>query len=209
MTPRTAVLVLVALAAISAPARADVALSLEAGYFTLNAKDSAKAVFDGSGGGATFGGEVRYAFGSGFYVAGGGSYFKKDGERVFVAANGSPVFRLGHPLSVRIIPVYGTIGYRLRRSSSLVPYAGLGFGVALYREQSTVGGLTDSVSASKASGRAVAGVELGRGQVRIGAEVRYSRVPDAIGVGGVSKVYDEKDIGGLSLVGRIVLGPGH
>jgi hypothetical protein len=35
----------------------------------------------------------------------------------------------------------------------------------------------------------------------------YTTVPDTIGVDGVSKIYGEKDVGGLSFVGKIVLVP--
>jgi hypothetical protein len=37
----------------------------------------------------------------------------------------------------------------------------------------------------------------------------YSVVPNSLGLGGVSKVYGEKDIGGLSIVGRLIFTPGH
>ncbi|MBI3932504.1 MAG: outer membrane beta-barrel protein [Acidobacteria bacterium] len=180
------------------------ALSAHGGYFDLaGAKDSAEAVF-GSSGGPTFGGEVAYGFDNGFYVAAGASYFKKDGERVFVADAGGPVFKLGHPLSARILPAYATLGYRFRRSTSLVPYVAIGGGITSYREESTVAGLESSASATKPSGRLVAGLELGRGSFRLGVEASYSTTPDTIGVGGVSKIYGEDDVGGFSVVGKIV-----
>ena len=37
------------------------------------------------------------------------------------------------------------------------------------------------------------------------AEGAYSSVPDSIGVGGVSKVYGEKDLGGFSVLGKVVV----
>jgi hypothetical protein len=51
------------------------------------------------------------------------------------------------------------------------------------------------------------GVEWGRGPFRFGAEIMYTTVPDTIGVGGVSKIYNEKDVGGFSFVGKIVVVP--
>ena len=50
-----------------------------------------------------------------------------------------------------------------------------------------------------------AGVEVGRGHLRFGAEVGFSSVPDAIGVGGVSKVYGEDDLGGLHALGKLIV----
>ena len=180
-------------------------LAVSGGYFDMtNAKQSAKAVFGGSSGGVTFGAEVAYGFGNGFYVAGGARYFKKDGERVFVADKTGPVSPLGHPLSVRMIPIEATVGYRFGRRGSLVPYVGIGGGITAYHEESTVAGETGRQSESKGSGRVLAGLDLGRGSIRFGVEASYSKAPSTIGVGGVSKVYGETDVGGFSVAGRVV-----
>ncbi len=181
-----------------------IALDVAAGYQDLtSAKDSANAVFDGSSGGVTFGGGVRYGFGSGLFVGGFVRYFSKDGERVFVASPGGDVFRLGHPLSLRLIPFHGTVGWRFG-SGSLRPYVGGGVGFTSYREESTVGGVTESGSDTKFSAHLLGGVEFGRGSLRFAGEAMWTTVPDSLGVGGVSEVYGEKDIGGLSIVGKVV-----
>lgn len=177
----------------------------QAGYSDLSrAKDSAKAVFDGSSGGFTWGGGVGYHFDNGFFATAWARHFSKDGERVFVAGPGQEVFPLGHPLSVRIIPVQLTIGYRFFEGQSLVPYVGAGGGITSYHEESTVAGITDTTSETKGSGHVLAGIELGRGALRLGAEVGYTFVPNALGIGGVSQVYGESDIGGFFFVGKIV-----
>src|SRR6185503_7284465 len=139
----------------------------DAGYFDFtNARQSAQAVFDGSAGGFTGGGSLRYSFASGLFVAGGARYFQKTGERVFVADAGGEVFRLGHPLKVRTIPIYGLVGYRFerRRGAPLVPYFGLGGGVTMYHEESEIGGLVEGVvDETKGAGYGVLGLEYGRG----------------------------------------------
>ena len=175
------------------------------GYADLTqAKDSAKAVFDGSSGGFTWGGGAGYRFDNGFFTTLWVRSFSKDGERVFVAAPGDQVFPLGHPLSVRIVPVQVTIGYRFARERSLVPYVGAGGGITSYHEESTVAGLTDSTSETKGSGHVLAGVELGRGTLRGGLELGYTFAPNALGLAGVSQVYDESGVGGFFFVGKIV-----
>lgn len=177
----------------------------QAGYSDLSrAKDSAKAVFDGSSGGFAWGGGVGYHFDNGFFATAWARRFSKDGERVFVAGPGQEVFPLGHPLTVRIIPVQLTIGYRFFEGQSLVPYVGAGGGFTSYHEESTVAGITDTASETKASGHVVAGIELGRGALRLGAELGYTFVPNALGIGGVSQVYGESDIGGFFFVGKII-----
>ena len=184
---------LAALAAVLCPRPAagagEFSLTLDGGWHDLtNASNSAKAVFDGASGGPTFGLAVQYGLGESFFIRAGARYFQRDGERVFVAAPESPVFRLGHPLD-------GADHSRLRRWSasascrarSLRPYIGVGGGVTSYNEESDVAGEIFTSTATKASGHAVAGLDYGRGTVRFGGEVMYSLVPNTIGFGGVSR----------------------
>jgi hypothetical protein len=184
--------------AATAPASAQgLAIHAHGGYFGMKASDSAKAVFDSSGG-FTGGGGISYGFAKHFYVEAGARYFSKSGEKVFVAGPGDPVFKLGFPLEMRLIPIYGTLGYRfLGGKSAFVPYLGVGGGVTSYREESTVAGIVTTESQSKASFHGVLGLEYGKGHLRFAVEGLYTAVPDAIGVGGVSKVYGEDDLGGF------------
>jgi len=182
-------------------------ITLEAygGYSSLSrATRSADAVF-GSSGGGTYGGAVGYVFERGFYVSAGARTFSKTGTRVFVADASSPAFSLGHPLKARIIPIFATLGYRFRFGKArFVPYVGVGGGITSYREESTIAGLTDKTSQSKAGGHALLGIEFGRSRLRVAVEGMYATVPDTIGVGGVSKVYNEKDVGGFTVLGKVV-----
>ncbi|HEV7503032.1 MAG TPA: outer membrane beta-barrel protein [Vicinamibacteria bacterium] len=195
-----------ALLATSADA-ADLAVGAEGGYFAMtNAQNSAKAIFDGSTGGGTFGGFLHVGLGERFFVEAHGRRFQKTGDRVFVADATSPVFHLGHPLTVRTVPFYGMVGYKFLHGSRWAPYVALGIGSTQYRETSDVAGLVETSSTSKASGLIALGVDFLTGPVRLGAEVSYSTVPNAIGDSGVSKVYGENNVGGISIVGRLSFG---
>jgi opacity protein-like surface antigen len=209
MRPSTALaLSSIALAALARPAPAvagSFGVEAHGGYHSLSASQSARAVFDGTTGGATFGGAVRYVLYKGFYIAGGARTFSRSGERVYVAAAGGPVAKLGFPLEVRITPIFGTLGYRFREGRSFVPYLGVGGGVTQFRETSDITGDVREESRGQSSFHALAGLEYGRGVIRFGAEGVYSSTPDSIGVGGVSKVYGEKDIGGWSVLGKLIL----
>ena len=204
-------LALVALAVLglsAGPATAgELAAEVQGGYFGMTASESATAVFNSSGG-LTWGGAGRYSFDLGVYVAAGVRTFSKDGERVFVAGPGDPVARLGFPLSMRITPVFATVGYRLRDGKMIVPYAGLGGSLNLFREESEVAELVYEESKTKAGFHVVGGVEVGRGRFRFGAELGWSAVPSAVGFGGVSEVYGENNLGGWSVVGKLVIAPG-
>lgn len=200
--------IMVALAAFAAGgARAHAAafgVEAQAGYFSMTATQSAKAVFNGSTGGATFGGAVRYVIKHGFFVAAGARTFSKSGERVFLADKFSTVQKLGFPLDARITPIFGIVGYRFRDGHALVPYVGLGGGITKFRETSDVLGDVRNENSSKGAFQAVVGVEYGKGLLRFGAEGVYSTA-NSLGLGGVSKVYGETDAGGLSAIGKLIL----
>jgi hypothetical protein len=181
------------------------AVSAEGGYQMLNnATDSAKAVFDGSTGGGAFGGSLRLSLTRSFFAGAGLHVFNKSGgQRVFVDGPGGTVFPLGHPLEIRVRPIYGFVGYRLRPGSLLSPYLAVGAGSASYRETSTVAGVTTTDTASKFTWHGAAGLEYAAGRFGLGAEVRYTGLPDVVGLGGVSRIYNENDLGGISMIGRL------
>jgi hypothetical protein len=185
----------------------DWAVGVDAGYFSMtNASKSAKAIFDGSSGGGTYGGFFQIGVGHSFVVSAHGRFFEKTGERVFVENAGGEVFRLGHPLTIRLIPMYGMVAYRIGQSPRWAPYFGAGIGATSYKETSDVAGLIETSTATKASYHFSAGVDFLSGPLRVGVEVTYSLVPNTIGESGVSKVYGESDVGGATIVGRLGFG---
>jgi hypothetical protein len=206
MNTRRTLLAGLLIAAFAPSARAQkFGVELEGGYADLtNSQRSAQAVFDGASGSGTFGGSFRFVPKKGFYVSAGARTWSKDGERVFVASPTGPVQRLGFPLSVRLVPITATVGYRFRRTRALVPYVGVGGGVTLYREESDVAGETQKESRSAGTFVGEAGLEYGRKSLRFGVEGSYSTAPKGAGVAGVSHVYGEDDIGGWAVLGKVV-----
>jgi opacity protein-like surface antigen len=201
---RTALAAIAVLAAAAVPAGAgELAIEAHAGYLDMTAGNSTSALF-GSTGAGTFGGAVRYTFWRGAFLSAGARTLSKDGERVFVASPNSPVQKLGFPLSIRLTPIVLQAGYRIRDGHLVVPYVAAGLSVMRFREESEVAGEAFDEERTKTGFLGAAGAEVGRGHVRFGAEVGWSTVPDAIGMGGVSKVYGEDDLGGLHAVGKLV-----
>lgn len=192
----------------AAPARAQsIGVDFEAGYRTLSAADSAQAIF-GSSSGFTWGGSAQYAFKMGLFLRAGGRSFSKSGERVFLADASSTPYPLGFPLEMSLTSFDLLAGWRFRlgdrKPSRFVPYAAVGVEFASYKEESTVAGLVEASDASKTGFQAVAGIEYGiTGGFSLAAEAGYSSVPSALGVGGVSKIYGEDDIGGFRVMGRL------
>jgi hypothetical protein len=205
ITPARISLACALAAVVAAPAAAgEIALEAHAGYFQMAAANSAPAVFDSRGGG-TFGGAVRYTFWRGVFVTAGARTFSKQGERVFVATPTSPVQKLAFPLQLRLTPMFLAVGYRLRDGKLIVPYAGIGGALTSYKEESEVAGESFNENATKGGFVGFAGVEVGRGMLRFGAEAGYTTVPNAVGLGGVTKVYGEDDLGGWHAVGKLVV----
>jgi opacity protein-like surface antigen len=182
-------------------------LDVEAGYRTLAASDSATAIF-GSTGGSTFGGSAQYAFAKGIFFRVGARTFNKEGERVFLADASSTPHPLGFPLEASITSFDVLAGWRLRlggrKPSRFVPYAAIGIEYASYEEKSTVAGLVEKSDASKTGFQGVLGLEFRVfGGLCVAAEGGYSTVTSVLGVGGVSKIYGEDDIGGFRVMGRL------
>ena len=189
----------------ASPAMAgEIAIEAQGGYFGMAASNSASAVF-GSTGGGTFGGAARYTFWRGAFFSAGVRTFSKDGERVFVATANSPVQKLGFPLSVKITPILVQAGYRFRNGHMLVPYASVGVSITSYKEESEVAGEAFNTDITKTGFAGAFGLEVGRGHFRFGAEVGFSSVPSALGLGGVSKVYGEDDLGGTYVIGKLIV----
>jgi len=132
------------------------------------------------------------------------SQFKKTGERVFIS--GGERFPLGIPATITIRPIEFTAAYRLPRLWQFRPYAGGGFGRQRYKETSDFATGSENVTQSDASYHVVGGAEIRLWRwIGAGAEVRYRAVKDAIGDGGVSKEYGESDLGGTSVLVRVIV----
>jgi opacity protein-like surface antigen len=189
-------------------------LSVSGGYLGPRFSESLRAV-SGSSGGVTFGGEVGFIFGDHLALSVGAHHFSKDGERVFVSDPDGTVFKLGHPLKVKLVPARATLAWRFfeKRSAGILftPYLGAGGGVTSYHEESTIAGEQRVFDVTKASAHVLAGLELGGSRVRFAVELGYSTAPNALGDNpdGVSRVYGEKDIGGFTALGKIVFNSGR
>jgi opacity protein-like surface antigen len=180
-------------------------LGIQAGYRWLTqATESANAVF-GDTGDLELGGFASFAVTKSVFLSLSGTYFEKDGQRVFVVDATSPVFELGHPLKLRLAPVNLVVGYRFHVSPSVVPYLAAGGGATFYEEETTIGGITETSSSTHGTLTVMGGVDYVNKNLLFGLQVSWSTVPDSLGVGGVSAIYGEDDVGGLSVSARLGL----
>jgi len=137
------------------------------------------------------------------FVRGDYTTSSASGERVF--AIGDDVISTGIPLKVRLgtFEVAGGWRFRLRKLPKYTPYAGGALLFVSYSEKSDFE--TETVKDSFPGYSILGGLDI-RLQSRWFAtvEAQYRFVPDAIGTGGVSLVYGEKDLGGF--VARVMVG---
>ena len=175
----------------------------QVGLQRWRAKDTFAAVL-GSAQAPMFGAGVQARVHGQILVEGSIDYFKKDGERVFISDG--EVFKLGIRDTVRVMPVSITVSYR-ERARRFAYYGGVGFGKYLYKEDSDFADPTENINERFTSYHVVGGLELGAlGAIKTAFEVQYTTVPDALGTSGASKSFGEKDLGGLQLRVKVLVG---
>lgn len=133
------------------------------------------------------------------------SQFEESGQRVY--RFGGETFPLGIPLTAKIRPIEVTGGYRLTEWRRVIPYAGIGYGSYRYEETSDFSTDAENVDVTGNGVVLVAGAEVRVMRwVGITVDVRKTTIDDIIGAAGVSKEFDESDLGGTSFRFRIMVG---
>lgn len=176
------------------------------GSVSFTARDSFDAIL-GRNRGPIFGGGVEVLERHNLFVNFRASRFRESGERVF-RFNGE-LFPLGIPVTVTVMPIELTGGYRFDFGSRVVPYGG--GGVSWYRYKETSRFATDAENVNERfNGYQI----LGGAEVRIwkwiaaAGEVQWASVPDALGQdpNGISREFNEKDLGGTTIRFKVVIG---
>lgn len=174
------------------------------GLQTMSATDSFDAVV-GKTSLQQFGGGVQVVnLWRSLFVEATVERLKADGERVFVSDG--TVFPLGIPLTVRLVPVDIVGGWRFRKVGRVVPYGGAGLTSVSYSEKSSFAE-SDDVSERGTGFIVLGGVEVPVWRwVGVRGEVRFRQVPDVLGSGGASAVFDETSLGGVSYGVKLTIG---
>jgi opacity protein-like surface antigen len=193
-------------ALLSAPLRAgagEIALVLDAGLRTMsNSPETEKAIF-GQQNGIGYGLGLSYDRGSRWRFGVEGRRIKREGQRAFAADRNSEAFRLGHPLTLTLTEGLASAAFRFGRLGPVSPYVGVGAGLVSWNEESNIAGVVESASGTTGIFEARLGIERQQGPLRLGLEGGVTFARNAIGGGGISKVYEETDLGGLFVVGKI------
>jgi len=180
---------------------------LDGGLRTMsNSPDTEKAIFGskqgfGAGIGLSYDRGERWRFGV------DARRVAREGERAFAMDRTSEAFRLGHPLTLTLTEGIASVSYRFGEVGPVSPYLTVGGGVASWKESSDIAGLVERSSGTAGLFEARLGFERQAGVLRIALEGGITMIPNAVGVGGISRVYEEKDLGGLFVVARVGFSP--
>jgi hypothetical protein len=177
------------------------------GQFTFAASDSFDAIL-GTSSGTIFGGGATVGLPlGGLFVDVGAWQFSASGERALVLDG--EVIPLGIPLDITIVPLEISAGwkFRIRKLPKLIPYAAGGYTSFGYKETSSFSGTGEDVDDRFGGYHLRGGAEFKITRwLGVAGEFAWTTVPDAIGNGGVSAVFNEDDLGGTSFRARITVG---
>jgi hypothetical protein len=197
----------------------------EVSWDVFAASKSFEAVL-GSSSGVSFGGGARITHRSGIFGQVDVSRFKKDGSRVIVS-NGQ-VFPLNIPTTITTTPVDVTLGVEARVNRRRRPgrgpafggrgagrtaprsvsyYVGGGLGSLGYKETASFAATGDDASERFRSYHVMGGVHVPVwNPISLGFDLQKRWAKDAIGTSGVSRAFDETDLGALTFRVRITVG---
>ncbi len=124
-----------------------------------------------------------------------------EGERVFV--HDGTVFRLGIPTTIHWRPLDIAAGWRMT-GRRYTPYAAIGLTTIAYKESSEFARAGDDVSETASGLLLVGGIDIRVWRwMSLGGEVRHRSVTGVLGVGGVSEVFGEDQLGGTTVGIRV------
>lgn len=178
----------------------------EGGVDKFAASRSFNAIF-GKDSGAIYGGGGEVVLFGRWFARVNLWRFKAEGERAVRLEN--QTFHLGIPLTVTILPVEISGGYRLPlgRSRSFIAYFGGGVSSHGYKETSSFSTGEENLNERFTGYQLLGGLEYRLHRVvGLAGEVQYTKVPDAIGAGGLSAEFDENDLGGVIVRARVLFG---
>jgi len=177
------------------------------GNINFTAAESFDAIL-GAPSGPIFGGGARVGLPwGGLFVDVGAWRFHADGERAFVFQN--EAIGLGIPVDVTVTPIEISAGwrFRVRKLPKLIPYIAGGLTSMRYQEISDFSTPAEDVDERFNGYHALGGAEYKITRwLGVAGEASWTTVPDAIGEAGVSKAFNETDLGGTTLRLKVTIG---
>ena len=177
------------------------------GSMTFTSRDSFDTVL-GDHIGLIYGGGARIGFPRGGLFAEVGAWrFHDSGERVFTY--GGTTFPLGITTDVTMTPleISGGWRFRVRKHPKLTPYVAGGFTSMRYQETSDFSTSAEDVDDNFIGYHLFGGAEYKVSKwLGVAGEAAFTSVPNAIGDAGVSSVFNEDNLGGVSFRFKLTVG---
>jgi hypothetical protein len=177
------------------------------GNINFTAAESFDAIL-GAPSGPVFGGGARVGLPwGGLFVDVGAWRFHAEGERAFIFQN--EAIGLGIPVDVTVTPIELSAGWQfhVRKLPKLIPYVAGGLTSMRYKETSNSSTPAEDVDESFGGYHLLGGAEYKITRwLGVAGEASWTTVPDAIGESGVSKAFNETDLGGTALRFKITIG---
>ncbi len=175
-----------------------------AGGTLFTARDSFEMIL-GDTFGTVYGAGGQIVFSNGVFAQVSVDRFRETGSRALVS--GSQVLRLEIPDVVTVTPIQLTGGYRDPRSRAVVPYLGAGVGWHLLSEESPTLADAERVDDGHIGYHILGGAEFRTWSwLWMAGEVQWAAVPKALGDTGISAVFDEDDLGGVTFRFKVIFG---
>lgn len=158
---------------------------------SVNAKNSYDAVFGGTM--TRYGAQIEFRPRAHFLLSLAAETGSKTGERVLPTR---PPISTGVSEKLTLSPVHLSAAWVFHPEAQVSWYAGAGPTFLNWKDESA----GESNSGSNTGAHIVGGVRWqSSGRWSLGGEARYSTVPNAVGDAGISKFYNEDDLGGFSI----------
>jgi hypothetical protein len=139
------------------------------------------------------------------FIRGAFAMASASGERAYVIGGNVVPTGVGIDLGLQTIEIGGGWRLPLRKHPAITPYAGGSALFVKYTEDSRFASSLDNVNESFTGYGIEAGVDLTLTRLVYAAvEAQYRLVPNALGETGVSKSYNETDLGGFAF--RVMVG---
>jgi opacity protein-like surface antigen len=131
--------------------------------------------------------------------------YKLDAQRLFI--DQGTVFPLGIPVRITMRPFDLVGGWRYKSRGLVSPYGGAGIVFFQYLENSDFATAGDDINERKTGVVVLAGADVRVMRlVKVGGELRYRAVEGILGLGGVSQIFGDDRLGGVSLAARVSVG---
>ena len=141
----------------------------------------------------------------GLFVEGSYDWSSEDGERVFVLDD--EVFPLGIPLTLEMANIDIVGGWRQDVGYQLHAYGGAGATLLQYKETSDFANDAENIDERYTGFVVMGGIEAALTKwIHARGEVRYRKVSDVLGIGGVSEAFDESTLGGFGFGVKVAIG---